>query len=122
MSLSRFQKLAAETKRHITEIDLDGYDQRRASKADAPLLIDVRETEEFAAGHAPEAIHMSRGTLESKIEAVAPDLNAPIVCICAGGNRSAFAAESLQKMGYTNVASLIGGFGVWLKAGRPVVK
>lgn len=118
---TRFQKLAAEAKTRITEIDLDTYKQQAAS-ARPPLLIDVRDAEEFAAGHAPGAIHLSRGTLEGQIEGVAPDADTPIVCTCAGGNRSALAAESLQKMGYTRVASLIGGFGAWAKAGEPVVK
>lgn len=118
---SRFQKLAADTKTRITEIDLATY-KKQATSPKPPLFIDVRDAEEFAAGHAPEAIHLSRGTLEGKIEGVVPDVNTPIVLSCAGGNRSAFAAESLQKMGYTNVASLIGGFGAWVKAGQPVVK
>lgn len=118
---ARFQKLAAETKARITEIDLATYRQQAASPT-PPLLIDVRDAEEFAAGHPFGAIHLSRGTLEGKIENVVPDLNTPLVVTCAGGNRSAFAAESLQKMGYTAVSSLIGGFGAWVKAGQPVVK
>ncbi|MFA6287900.1 MAG: rhodanese-like domain-containing protein [Opitutaceae bacterium] len=118
----RFKKLVAETKGHIREIKVDELTSLEASAVTKPILIDVREVEEFSAGHAADALHLSRGTLEGKIEAAVPDVNTPVVLYCASGNRSAFAAESLQKMGYTNVASLIGGFGAWLKAGRPVEK
>ncbi len=118
----RFKKLVAEAKGRIREITVDELTSLAASAATKPVLIDVRESEEFAAGHAPGALHLSRGTLEGKIEAAVPDVTTPVVLYCASGNRSAFAAESLQKMGYTNVASLIGGFGAWLKAGRPVKK
>ncbi|MDF3058749.1 MAG: Rhodanese-related sulfurtransferase [Rariglobus sp.] len=118
----RFLKLAAEAKERIREIDIEEYKKRAAATDAAPLLIDVRDAEEFTAGHPPGAIHLSRGTLEGKIEGIVPDLQTPIVCMCAGGNRSALAAESLQKMGYTKVSSLIGGFGAWTKASLPVVK
>ena len=118
----RFQKLVAEAKRRIKEITVDELAAQAAPGEEKPILIDVRESEEFAAGHAPGALHLSRGTLEGKIEAAVPDTATPVVLYCAGGNRSAFAAENLQKMGYTRVVSLIGGFGAWLKAGRPVEK
>jgi len=118
---TRFQKLAADTKTRITEIDIAAYKQQAASPT-PPLFIDVRDAEEFTAGHPVGAIHASRGTLEGKIEDIAPDVTTPIVLSCAGGNRSAFAAESLQKMGYTNVASLIGGYRAWTQAGEPVTK
>jgi rhodanese-related sulfurtransferase len=62
-------------------------------------------------------VHLSRGTLELKIEGVAPNADAPIICYCGGGSRSALAAESLQRMGYSNVASLAGGFKAWKDAG-----
>ena len=116
----RFQKLVAEAKGRIREITVDELVAQTSAGAEKPLLIDVREVEEFAAGHVPGALHLSRGTLEGKIEAAASDVSTPVVLYCASGNRSAFAAESLQKMGYANVASLAGGFGAWLKAGRPV--
>jgi rhodanese-related sulfurtransferase len=85
-------------------------------------LIDVRDAEEFSAGHPVGAIHANRGTLEGKIEDIAPDVTSSIVLSCAGGNRSALAAESLWKMGYTHVASLIGGYRAWTQAGEPVEK
>ena len=68
----------------------------------------------------PGAIHLSRGTIELEIEEVAPALDTPIICHCGGGSRSALVADSLQKMGYTNVKSLAGGLKAWKQAGLPV--
>lgn len=121
MSNERYRRLLADVKTRVREVTVEDYARDVAAGA-KPLLIDVREADEWAAGHAPEAIHISRGVLEGSIEEEVPDVTTSIVLSCAGGNRSALAAENLQKMGYTNVASLIGGFGAWLKAGRPVVK
>lgn len=72
-------------------------------------VIDVREKEEFDSGHIDGAAHVGRGVLELKIDDVVPDKNTPIVCYCAGGNRGALAAETLQKLGYTQVFSIAGG-------------
>lgn len=121
---NRFQTLVADAKTRVTEIDVAEYQRRLADPGSArPLLIDVRDGDEVAALGLPAgAVHLSRGRLEGQIESAVPDLGTPIVCICAGGNRSALAAESLQRMGYTNVASFIGGFGAWTKAGLPVSK
>jgi rhodanese-related sulfurtransferase len=83
------------------------------------MLIDVRESEDFQAGHAAGATHLSRGVLELKIEGTAPDTATPIVCYCGGGSRSALAAESLARMGYTNVASMATGFRGWKQGGLP---
>lgn len=116
----RFQKLVAEAKGRIKEITVDELAVRMAPGAERPILIDVRECAEFDGGHVPGALHLSRGTLEGKIEAAVPDVSTSVVLYCASGNRSAFAAESLQKMGYAHVTSLAGGMGAWLKAGRPV--
>lgn len=119
----RFQKLVAESKTRVTEIDAAEYQRRLAAAgSERPLLIDVRDGEELVLGVPQGALHLSRGRLEGQIESVAPDLATPLVCICAGGNRSALAAESLHRMGYTNVASFIGGFGAWAKAGLPLAK
>lgn len=73
------------------------------------LLLDVREKDEFDQRHLPEARHLSRGLLEMKIGEIQPDKSAPIVCYCAGGNRGALAAATLQKLGYSNVVSIQGG-------------
>ncbi len=83
------------------------------------VLIDVREDREWNLGHAAGAVHMSRGTIESKIDAAVPR-DAAIVLYCASGNRSALAAESLQAMGYTNVSSMAGGFRAWVDANGDV--
>ena len=85
-------------------------------------LIDVREDNEWQAGHAAAAIHISRWTLTGKIGTVVPDKTARIVLYCLGGVRSAAAAEALQKMGYTNVFSLTGGFKNYQLAGLPIRK
>ena len=106
----RFEKLAAEAKSRIREVSVAEAIQRQQAGA---LLIDVRETDEFAQQHLPGAIHLSRGTVELKIEQQAPDTATPIVCYCGGGYRSALVADNLQRMGYTNVASMAGGFKAW---------
>jgi rhodanese-related sulfurtransferase len=85
-------------------------------------LIDVREDNEWQAGHAATAMHISRWTLSGKIGTVVPDKTARIVLYCLGGVRSAAAAETLQKMGYTNVYSLTGGFKNYQLAGLPIRK
>lgn len=91
---------------------------------DASLLIDVREADEYAAGHLPGAIHMSRGMLEFKISSNpamgARDLK--IVIYCKTSGRAALAANALQDMGYLNVSSIAGGFDAWVAAGKPVAK
>jgi rhodanese-related sulfurtransferase len=112
----RFQQLVADAKTRIREITAQqAADEQRAGA----LLIDVREAEEFAKDHAASAVPLSRGTLELKIEAQAPDPATPIICYCGGGSRSALAAESLKRMGYTNVSFLIGGFKAWKDANLP---
>ncbi len=119
----KFQKLADDAKAQIEEIsmeELTSLMQAENPPLLPPLLIDVREESEWHLSHLEEAIHLSRGVIEIKIEAIAPDPNIPIICYCGGGNRSALVAESLQKMGYTNVKSLIGGFKAWQKAGLPI--
>lgn len=107
-------ELFADAKMGVAEISASETIAKRA--ADPSLvLIDVREDREWNVGHAAGAQHMSRGTLESKIDAVVPR-DAAIVLYCASGNRSALAAESLKAMGYTNVASMSGGFRAWVDA------
>jgi molybdopterin/thiamine biosynthesis adenylyltransferase/rhodanese-related sulfurtransferase len=86
---------------------------------DAPLFVDVREDDEWADGHIPGAMHVSRGHFESRIEQAAPDRARPVVVYCAGGSRSAFAAKTLQELGYENVVSLAGGYTDWKRNGFP---
>jgi rhodanese-related sulfurtransferase len=108
--------LVDEAKKNVREITAE-----ECRKLDG-LLIDTREDHEWAAGHAVGAQHMSRGVLERDIETEVPDKSAKIVLYCGGGYRSALSAESLQKMGYTNVFSLAGGWRAWNDAGLPVTK
>jgi phage shock protein E len=118
----KFQKLADDAKTQITEISIPDLISLIQDQANQPLLIDVREESEWNISHLDRAVHLSRGVIEIKIEAIAPDPHTPIICYCGGGNRSALVAESLQKMGYTDVKSLIGGFKAWEKAELPTVK
>lgn len=91
---------------------------------EARILIDVREADEFAAGHIPGAVHMSRGMLEFKLGSI-PELasrDTPIVLYCKTSGRAALAAAALAEMGYLQVTSIAGGFDAWAAAGKPVVK
>ncbi len=84
------------------------------------ILIDVREDNEFDAAHAKGARHMGRGIIERDIVGIVPDKGAELILYCGGGFRSALAADNLQKMGYTNVRSMAGGWHAWQEAGAPV--
>ena len=112
-----FEKLVADAKKNITEISPN--EAASKVKGGEGVIIDVREKDEWDEGHVPDAIHLSRGTIELEIEEKIPDLNTTIICHCGGGGRSALAAESLQKMGYKNVRSMAGGFKAWKEAGLP---
>jgi phage shock protein E len=116
----RFEKLVADAKRNISEIS--PQDAAAKLKSGEATIIDVREKEEWDEEHIPDAIHMSRGTLELDIEEKVPDTNAMIICHCGGGGRGALATESLQKMGYKNVRNMSGGFKAWKAAGLPTTK
>jgi phage shock protein E len=116
---TRYQQLVADAKTRIREIT--AQDIERTPLVPGTVLVDVREADEWRTGHAVGAIHLSRGLLEGAIEEKAPDLDTPILLYCGSGNRSVLAAESLGKMGYTNVSSLAGGFKEWQKARLPVV-
>jgi phage shock protein E len=116
--MNRFQKLVAEAKKNITEIS-PAEAQAQLERGDA-VLIDVREESAWNEAHAAGAKHLSRGEVELEIEEQVPDLSTPIICYCGGGSRSALVTESLQKMGYTNVRSLRGGFRAWQAEDRPV--
>ncbi|MEO7042373.1 MAG: rhodanese-like domain-containing protein [Gemmatimonadaceae bacterium] len=83
-------------------------------------LVDVREDNEWAAGHVAGASHLGKGVIERDIEGKIPDKNAEIILYCGGGFRSVLAADAIQKMGYTNVASMAGGWRGWKAAGAPV--
>ena len=115
-----FLKLVNAAKARVREIDVAEY--WRMLSAEAHLLIDVREDNEFAAGHAKGALHIGKGIIERDIEAKVPDHDATLVLYCGGGYRSALAADALQQMGYSNVISLDGGWRAWNEAGLPTEK
>ena len=115
--MDRYRELVAEAKKRVTEISPD--EAKAQAEAGAAVIIDVREPDEWADGHIPNAVHLARGTLESEIEDKVADPNAMIICHCGGGGRSALAAESLQRMGYKNVRSMAGGLKAWKAAGLP---
>jgi rhodanese-related sulfurtransferase len=116
-----FLMLVRDAKSRVQELSLEEY-RRRTQAREEFLLIDVREDHEWARGHLPGAVHLGKGIVERDVENRVPDKRTPIVCYCGGGYRSALVADSLQKMGYTNVRSLDGGYRGWLDAGLPVVK
>ena len=109
--LNRFQKLVAEAKKHIVEI-LPNETREELNRGSA-IVIDVREENDWRAGHIKGAKHLSRGIIELEIEDEIPNLDQPIICYCGGGSRAALVTESLQKMGYKNVRSMRGGFREW---------
>jgi len=120
-----FRDLLNAAKAEITEIDTAGAEARIAAAREsgaALTVLDVREPDEFDQGALPGAVHIPRGHLESQIENRIADKSTPIVAYCAGGVRSAFAAKTLQDLGYTDVVSVIGGFGKWKDEGRDWVK
>jgi rhodanese-related sulfurtransferase len=110
--------LIAAAKSRIREVSpRDVMDMQRRGE---PLtLLDVRDAQEVNLGKIPGTLHISRGNLETKVEAVVPRA-AHVVLYCASGNRSALAADTLQQMGYSNVASMAGGFRGWIDAGGDV--
>jgi molybdopterin/thiamine biosynthesis adenylyltransferase/rhodanese-related sulfurtransferase len=111
-----YRDLLAAAKARIREVDTAEADEAR--RRPGTLLLDVREPEEHEQGAIPGSLHLVRGHLESSIESRVPDKSTPIVIYCAAGNRSAFAAQTLAELGYTDVASMIGGFNRWKDESR----
>jgi molybdopterin/thiamine biosynthesis adenylyltransferase/rhodanese-related sulfurtransferase len=111
-----FRDLLAQTKTQIREIDTQAADEARA--VPGTVLLDVREPDEHDQGALPGAVHLPRGHLEAQVEAKVPNKDTPVVIYCAGGVRSAFAAKTMQELGYTDVVSMAGGFGKWKDEGR----
>ncbi len=116
-----FLKLVAEAQKDVKEITLEEVAQRLKPEKDF-LLIDVREESEWNAGHLPFAMHLSKGLIERDIETKIPDPSTPIILYCGGGYRSILAAQNIQKMGYTRVLSMSGGFRGWTEKNFSVVK
>jgi len=113
-----YRELLQDAKASTEEVDARGA-QELLEGEDAPLLVDVRERDEWEQGRIPGAVHVSRGHLESRIEGVAPDRSRPVLLYCAQGNRSAFAAKTLSELGYERTISLAGGYTDWQQNGLP---
>jgi rhodanese-related sulfurtransferase len=114
-----FLKLVDEAKSRVREVTVNETLMRMDGDPRV-RLIDVREDHEWQAGHATGAEHVGRGIIERDIETRVPDKSTELILYCGGGYRSALAADSLQKMGYTKVWSMAGGWKAWKEAGAPV--
>ena len=113
-----YAQLVEEARSRVKELTVEQLrDMQR--RGPTPALVDIREDREWNLGHLPGAVHMSRGTLESKIDGAVPR-ERPVVLYCATGNRSVLAADSLRQMGYADVASLAGGVRAWVDAGGEI--
>ena len=110
--------LINDAKTRIREVTPAEVREMRA-RGESAVYLDVREPNEWNLGHLPGAMHIPRGTLETKVEAVVPR-DRKVVIYCAGGNRSALAADTMQQMGYTDVVSMSGGFTGWAQSGGDV--
>jgi rhodanese-related sulfurtransferase len=113
-----FLKLVNDTKRRIREVTVE-QTRERIDTDPAVKLIDVREDNEWLAGHAAGADHLGKGIIERDIEEQIPDKSTELILYCGGGYRSALAADVLQQMGYTNVFSMAGGWKAWKESGAP---
>ena len=116
-----FLKVVNEARPKVKEVTLE---QARARLRDNPkaVLVDVREDSEWQNGHAVEAVHLGKGVLERDIEKMFPDRNTELIMYCGGGYRSVLTADVAQRMGYRNVASLIGGYKELVKEQWPMAK
>jgi molybdopterin/thiamine biosynthesis adenylyltransferase/rhodanese-related sulfurtransferase len=115
-SVPSFRELLAATKAEIREVTTEEADEART--ASGAVVLDVREPDEYEQGAVPGAVHIARGNLESQIENRITDRATPLIIQCAGGVRSAFAAKTLEELGYTDVVSMAGGFNKWKDEGR----
>ena len=116
--MPNYRELLQQARSEISEIDAS--QARDRIESGEPVVVDVREQEEWDEGHIPGAVHVPRGHLESRIERLAPDAARPVVVYCSQGNRSVFAAKTLEELGYEDVVSLTGGFTDWKRNGFPV--
>lgn len=114
-----FLAIVNDAKSRVKEIDINQYRQMKES-GEPHILVDVREDNEWQAGHAAGALHLSKGIIERDIETKVPERDTKLVLYCGGGFRSALAADNLQKMGYENAISLDGGWRAYTSAGMPV--
>src|SRR5271169_2547601 len=116
-----FLRLVADAKKRIKEQDVQTT-KKKLDAGEQMILVDTREESEWARGHIPNALHLGKGIVERDIERAIPDKSTNLVLYCGGGFRSALAADNLQKMGYTNVISMDGGWRGWTEAGFPTIR
>src|SRR3954449_11507480 len=114
--MASFRELLQQTKHQVREVDTATADEMRTQPG--AVVLDVREPDEYEQGAIPGALHIPRGQLESNVESRISDRATPVIVHCAGGTRSAFAAKTLQELGYTDVVSVAGGFNKWKDEGR----
>jgi rhodanese-related sulfurtransferase len=117
----RFLKLVAEIRGRVRELTVAAV-KAKLARRERFHFFDVREESEYERDHLPKAVHLGKGIIERDIEQRVPDADAEIILYCGGGYRSALAADNLQKMGYTNVWSMDGGYRGWRDAGLPLEK
>jgi rhodanese-related sulfurtransferase len=117
----QFLKLVQDAKQRVKETNVPEV-KKRMDAGEKMIVVDVREDNEWAKGHLPGAAHMGKGVIERDIEQRVPDTSTKLVLYCGGGFRSALVADNLQKMGYTNVESMDGGWRGWTEAGLPTVR
>lgn len=113
-----FLKIVQDAKARVRECSVEDV-KKRLDAGERFTLVDVREESEFSKGHLPGAVHLGKGVIERDIEKAIPDAAAPLVLYCGGGFRSALAADAIQRMGYTNVVSMDGGWSGWTGKGYP---
>ena len=116
-----FLAIVNDAKSRVKEIDIEQY-KEMAAAGDPHVLVDVREQDEWNAGHVAGAVHLGKGIIERDIENAVPDKHSKLVLYCGGGFRSALAADALQKMGYSNAISLDGGWRALQESGLPLEK
>jgi rhodanese-related sulfurtransferase len=115
-----FLKVVDDAKSRVREVSVAETLERMRENPQAKL-VDVREDKEWDAAHAAPAIHLGKGIIERDIETTVPDKNTELILYCGGGYRSALAADVLQRMGYTNVFSMAGGWRAWQEAGGEIL-
>jgi rhodanese-related sulfurtransferase len=116
-----FLNLVRDAKKRIKEENVQAT-KKKLDAGEQMIMVDVREESEWARGHIPNAVHLGKGVIERDIEKAIPEKGATVVLYCGGGFRSALAADNLQKMGYSNVISMDGGWREWTQAGFPTIK
>jgi rhodanese-related sulfurtransferase len=117
----RFLKLVQDAKSRVRELTVDQV-KARLDQGEKLQLVDVREESEFAKNHVPGSVHLGKGIIERDIETRFPDTATELILYCGGGYRSALAADNLQRMGYTNVWSMDGGYRDWSQKGYSLTR